>query len=248
MNSNSEYFTDYDIIEILSPRWWEVNLISINVIVFILIIGYLLKGNKQNFILAYILAGIFSIDILANHTYQLQLSIWDVQKSVPLHFCGISYILSVIFLLKPNQYIFELIIYWGIPGAIHAFLTPQFEFGTTGYLFWRFYLSHGGLLLTALYGFSILNYRPRVMSWWRIFLHTQFLLLGVALFNYIFKSNYMFLCEPPLANNPFVIGTWPWYFIILEFVALIHLIIVYFLFKKKDKQLSYSQIKKVSNN
>ena len=32
----------------------------------------------------------------------------------------------------------------------------------------------------------------------------------------------MYLCIKPIANNPLLIGKWPWYFLGIEIVAIIH--------------------------
>ena len=41
----------------------------------------------------------------------------------------------------------------------------------------------------------------------------------------------MYLLELPIADNPFVIGSWPSYLLILLFAVFIHSIIIYLPFK-----------------
>jgi len=38
-------------------------------------------------------------------------------------------------------------------------------------------------------------------------------------------------------NNPFIIGEWPWYILILEAVGLLHFLIVYLPFGLKYKKI-----------
>jgi uncharacterized membrane protein YwaF len=45
--------------------------------------------------------------------------------------------------------------------------------------------------------------------------------------NYLIGSNYMFLCERPLVDNPLIIGKWPWYIISFEVAAIVHFLLIY---------------------
>ncbi len=56
--------------------------------------------------------------------------------------------------------------------------------------------------------------------------------LVIAALNYILNSNYMFLCQKPLANNPLIIGEWPWYILGFEIAGIIHILLFYMGFRK----------------
>ena len=45
----------------------------------------------------------------------------------------------------------------------------------------------------------------------------------------------MYLSAKPDVSNPFLIGEWPYYILILEVVALVHFLIFYLPFTKKIK-------------
>ena len=45
----------------------------------------------------------------------------------------------------------------------------------------------------------------------------------------------MYLAEKPMAENPFLIGEWPWYIIILEAVMILHVVIIRLIFKTTRK-------------
>ena len=49
----------------------------------------------------------------------------------------------------------------------------------------------------------------------------------------------MFLNQKPAANNPFLIGEWPWYILGVEFVVYIFLLIIYmpFVFLNKKRNI-----------
>ena len=82
---------------------------------------------------------------------------------------------------------------------------------------------------------------PRKLAWWHSFLKLQFLVIVVGLSNYLFESNYMYLINPPIANNPLIppdssfFGEWPYYILIFELVVLVHAIIINIPFWIKSK-------------
>ena len=115
-------------------------------------------------------------------------------------------------------------------------MTPEFTNGTSGFLFYEYYLSHGGIILSAIYLTWILGMRPRKGSWWRVFLWSQLLLPIIGFINGNLSANYMYLCIRPIVNNPLLIGKWPWYLLIIELMALIHFFIVYLPFVNLNRQ------------
>ena len=69
--------------------------------------------------------------------------------------------------------------------------------------------------------------RPKIGAWWKVFLRSQILLPVIGLINWILDANYMYLCNKPIANNPFIMGEWPWYILIIELTVLLHFLIIY---------------------
>ena len=57
-----------------------------------------------------------------------------------------------------------------------------------------------------------------------------------ALANVLLDSNYMYLSEKPIANNPFILGEWPWYILGFQFVGILHFLILYSPFYKMNKK------------
>ena len=45
-------------------------------------------------------------------------------------------------------------------------------------------------------------------------------------------GNYMYVNKKPIADNPFLLGDWPYYIFVLELVALAHFYIIYLSFYK----------------
>jgi len=216
----------HDTIEIFGSLWWQSNIITLSIIFFLLVVGRLIHFNGREK-LAKIIGIILIFRSVGVHFFWDHLGIWTIESSLPLHLCGLSAILSGVVLFWRNQLAYECLYYWGIIGAFHSLLTPEFTMGNEGLLFYEYYLSHGGIILSALYLTWVLGMKPREGSWLKIFIFSQILIPSIGLVNMLINANYMYLCDKPIVNNPFLIGDWPWYIIGVEFAAILHFIIAY---------------------
>ena len=216
----------HETLEIFNQVWWQTNFITIGVILIFLLLGkHAYPENKQ--CLAKIIGTILIFRTVGVHFYWDYLGIWNIESSLPLHLCGLSAILSGLVLFWRKQLAYECLYFWGISGAFHSLLTPEFTMGSSGLLFYEYYLSHGGIILSAIYLTWILGMKPRKGSWWKIFIWSQLLIPIIGIINWSLNANYMYLCAKPIAINPLLIGEWPWYLLGLEFAAIVHFFIIY---------------------
>lgn len=216
----------HETIPTFGSLWWQANVPTVAVIIGLIVAGKRLPPRYRER-LAVVLAAVLIARVILIHPYLVYLGRWRVQSSLPLHMCGLSAILSGVVLLWRNQRAYEFLFYWGIPGAFHSLLTPEFTSGRAGLLFTEYFISHGGIIASALYLTLVLEMKPRKGSWWKIALWSQPVLLVIGAANWVLDSNYMYLCQKPLANNPFVMGDWPWYLVGLQIAGLLHLLAVY---------------------
>ena len=167
--------------------------------------------------------------------YNLYNGYWTIQQNIPAHLCSISTFLCIIYLFNKNQLLGEFVYYWGLLGGIHALLTPEFNIGIKGYNFYSYFIEHAGLLLVVIYSIIHNGFVPRPKSWLVIFGYSQLVVLSVGILNYAIGTNYMFLRARPSANNPFIIGDWPFYLISFEIAAISHFWLFYLPFARKRK-------------
>jgi hypothetical integral membrane protein (TIGR02206 family) len=140
---------------------------------------------------------------------------------LPLHLCDVVLWLTIFtsFTLKPWSY--ELIYYWGLAGTTMAVLTPDVSTPFLSYLTIRFFIAHGGIVTTILFLTWRKLRRPRKDSHWRAFFILHLYAAAIGLFNFVFKTNYFFLCEKP--GEPSLLdsmGPWPVYLIVADAVGL----------------------------
>ena len=226
--------TDHYTITTFTQEWWTVNLISFSVIALFIYLGKMLDSEKRDYLTKFIATVLILRTVLVHPYHMFVLNDWDVTVNLPLHLCGLSAILSGLVLLYPKQMLYELLFFWGLPGAFHSFMTPEFTGGHQGILYVEFFISHGGILLSALYLTMVKGMKPRVGSWWKVFLYSQLLIPTIGFANYLLDANYMFLCEAPIVANPFIFTReWPWYILGIDMAALVHYYIVYLLSRLK---------------
>ena len=231
----------HETLEIFSMVWWQSNIVTLSIILFLLILGKWFSPENRTQLGKFI--GVILISrAVGIHFYWDYLGILTIESSLPLHLCSLSAILSGIVLFWRKQWAYECLLFWGIPSAVHSLLTPEFTFGTHGFLFYEYYLSHGGIILSAIYLTWVFGMKPRQGSWLKIFLYSQILLPFIAFINWIFNANYMFLCTKPIANNPFLIGEWPWYLLSIELAGLLHFFIIYLPFGLKYRTASTKNV------
>ena len=72
-----------------------------------------------------------------------------LQEHLPLHVCGMSAILSVVVLFTRNRLAYELVYFWGLAGATNAVVTPALDAGWPEFHFIQYYISHCGIVVTA---------------------------------------------------------------------------------------------------
>lgn len=227
----------HEILDPLSPIWWQTIIWSLVIIGGILVASkYLQKAQLE--LLAKVIGVILIARSILIHPYVNHVSGWNIYNNLPLHLCGLSAILSGVIMFYRKQWLYECLYFWGISGAFHSLITPEFTQGTDGLLFFEYYISHGGIILSALFCTMYLGFAPRKGSWWRIFLYSQILLPVIGGFNWLINTNYMYICAPPIVENPFIIGDFPEHLIGLEIAGLLHFALVYLPFGLKYRRAS----------
>lgn len=150
-----------------------------------------------------------------------------VREHLPLHVCGMTVLLSAATLLWRGRFTYELLYFWGLAGAANAMVTPELTEGFPHYVFFQYFLSHGGIVAAALFATWGLGMRPTLRSLVRAFVAMNAMAAAIACVNLVLDSNYMYLCEAPVTASPFLFLPWPWYILWLEVLALVFFGLLY---------------------
>lgn len=174
--------------------------------------------------ISYLLASMLLINEVTHWGYRLAEVGWSrfVENHLPLHACGIAVLATAATLLFRSQRAYEIAFFWGVVGSSNAVITPGWQAGDfPDYHFFQYFISHSGIVAGALFATWGLKMRPTLGGMFRSFAFLNLFALGIAFFNLIFDSNYMYLSGPPSGTiSPFFFAPWPWYLPILEVIGL----------------------------
>ena len=151
---------------------------------------------------------------------------------LPLELCDASLWLVIVVLLTLRPAAFDVEYYWALVGASASLLTPSMA-GPSAFLATQFFADHGLIVVAALYLVWSGKARPRPGSVGRSMLTLNLYAAAVGLFDFVFKTNYMYLRVKPAAQTLLdILGPWPWYLASCEVLALILFLLLYLPFRR----------------
>jgi hypothetical integral membrane protein (TIGR02206 family) len=125
------------------------------------------------------------------------------EQSLPLHFCNLANLVSLVALWKKPRWSQSLLYFWAFGLSTWAFLTPSLAEGPALPQFWVFWIYHIFILFAILWCLVIDRFRPT----WRDFRQSLTISLGYLVFLFIIDRingwNYGFAGEAmPLQPSP----------------------------------------------
>ncbi|MFQ6608268.1 MAG: TIGR02206 family membrane protein [Fidelibacterota bacterium] len=199
-----------------------IAIIQITVLVYVRSFATAKGKNGVRWLLA---LGLLGHEVLRN-TYLVLDNNWDFQTKLPLHLCGLNLFLVAYILLSKDFRAFPLAYFWAI-GAIHSILTPNIAYDFPSYYYVEFFFGHSLTILGVLFLMVTTPLRPTFKSL-HFSLLISFLVMGVVgFFNWLFNTNYMYLCQAPEGDN--LTGLFPTenYLLILIVVGIVHFYLFY---------------------
>jgi hypothetical integral membrane protein (TIGR02206 family) len=152
---------------------------------------------------------------------------------LPLELCDASLVLAIIALLTLSPAVFDVAYYWGLAGASMSLLTPNLPESSPVYLSVQFFLDHGLIVTGILYLVWSRQARPRPGSVGRAMLAVNIFAAIIGTFDFIFKTDYMFLRAKPLTVSLLTfLGPWPWYIVAGEGVGFALFLLLYLPFRQ----------------
>lgn len=183
--------------------------------------------------LRYGLASILLLDLALHYAYMAAHGQFSFPESLPLDLCDATMFLTVIVLFTLNRAIFDLAYYGAIGGSTMALLTPDLAQSSSLFLKVHFFVVHGFIAIAILYLVWSRLARPRPGSVGRALLALNIYAAFIGTFNYIFKTDFMYLCAKPQdVTLMTVLGPWPWYILSCEGIALVLFLLLYLPFRQ----------------
>lgn len=159
---------------------------------------------------------------------------WAFPGYLPLQLCDITLITTGLAALTTRQRLFEFSYYGGLVGAGMALLTPDLWGPGWNFRNVHFFVAHGLIVITLVVLTATRRMRPLPGSVWRTLLVLNVVALFVGIFDFVFRTNYMYLREKPMAGSLMdLLGPWPWYLLGCEALALGLFWLLWLPFRKK---------------
>ena len=213
-------------IPMFSPLWWG----GIGPVLACIAVGLTMGRGLTREQIGAVSTGLAVVGLVRlplAHGWWVSAGVWNIQEYLPLHMCSLSFLFAIALLLWPRQLLYEFVYYWGISGTLHALVTPALTLGLGPIEVFDHFFSHGYTMFVALWATFVMGMSPRPGSWWRVLLWTQLVLPVIGGINWLLGANYMFLRAPPPADNPFIMGEFPWHILGYQFAAALHLLLLY---------------------
>jgi hypothetical integral membrane protein (TIGR02206 family) len=139
---------------------------------------------------------------------------YELDFDLPLHLTDAVTVVAAVALWTRRPLTFELTWFWGLTASLLAILTPDLgaDDRFPSFFYWHYFVTHGGVVVAAVFlGVGLgLSARPGAVG--RIFLATLAWAAVAALGNLLTGGNYMFFREKPDAATLLdYMGPWPWY-------------------------------------
>ncbi len=163
-----------------------------------------LNSSKVNEVFARWLGWVMLVYFVLKHLYgPFGLGeAWQIW--LPLHMCQLGHMLIIYCLLTGKRGFYVSILYfWTFAGASMALLTPDLLYGWPDPNYIMYMITHGLLLLGALYLTVVEGLRPSAADIWKVLKVSIYVMLAVLPLNYVIGggANYMYLRFPPVAGS-----------------------------------------------
>lgn len=169
-------------------------------------------------VVRYTLAAMLLVAQAVWYVWHIAWGLANRHTMLPLHACTVTLVAMIVLLLTGWRALYPWCYFLGIGGALQGVLTP--DSGMYGFPHIRFFqviLSHGGLVLAAVYLTVVEGFRPTGHDLGRTLIAIQLYALLAGIVNVLLGTNFMYLAsKPPTASLLDLFGPWPWYLFALD--------------------------------
>ena len=191
-----------------------------------------LRKKRTNLAIRLIIAFLLLSSEISFHTWFAFHHEWSIKTNLPLQLSSISLFLATALVLTKKKSLFPITYFAGSSSALLAMVTPDLgPYAFPHFRFFHFFIAHGGIILATWFMITVEKTIPSYRSLWLSFAGLNLYVFLLFLLNLVLGSNYMFLMNEPESHTIIAyLGSWPFYLITLEGVAIVVFHLLYFPF------------------
>lgn len=166
---------------------------------------------------------------IAYHAWRLSIGTWTPKEMLPFHLCSVMVWFGGFLLLTRKQWLYDFLYLLGIAGALQALLTPDIgQYGPPHARFFQFFISHGLIVLTAVWATAVEGMRPTWSSVWRVAIGANLYAVAVFFINLAVGSNYLFINRKPSSKSVLdALPAWPGYLPFIEAIGWVFVLLFF---------------------
>lgn len=178
--------------------------------------------------LGLILAGLTFSSLIIETLVKSWEGTYDFLTDLPLFLCDlVAIVLPFVLYVRHRKWI-GILYFWAMAGTVQALITPELEHGFPSFHFFRYFITHAGIVTTILYTVVVWQIRITWKDFFNAVLYAQFYLLAVHLINTLLGSNYSYTIHKPFSTSLLdLFGPWPWYILGGELLMVILFLLVF---------------------
>ena len=234
----AEYLNNYNSFELFGLSHWTAILIFIFLLIFLPFYSKSHLSINQQKSLGNILGFLIFINFPIWVLLEFIGGSFDVKLHLPLHLCRFANLLLPFVMLRRNEFLFQILFYWGLSGMFQAIITPDIVQDFPHFHYFRFFIGHHLMIVALMYVIIVYKMKPTIEGLKNSFFGLNLFLVIAFLANILLDANYFWIMEkPPTGSLLDYMGPWPWYILTAEFLALAHFGLAYFIFILLKKYL-----------
>ena len=160
-------------------------------------------SQYQQLLTSRIIAIIISCWVILYDLILLNLGKFNYKTDLPLDICNLMGLLIPFLMWSPSMQLFPHLYFYIMAGTTQAVFVPYLFDGFPNFVFIKFWVVHGGLIVYILYVAVVWKFKLTLKDIWRSFLLLQLYGLLIYLTNKQIGANYIFLVQKPPTNSIF---------------------------------------------
>jgi hypothetical integral membrane protein (TIGR02206 family) len=197
------------------------HLAALSTVIFVCLLLFFFRHQfspRYRLLFRWIVAILLVANELAYHVWNVYSGLWSAQTMLPLNICSVLVFASAFMLAARSYPVYEFCYFLGIGAASQVLVNPDLGvIQFPHFLFFQTSISHGLVVIAAVYMTVVENFRPYPKSLLKVALGMNAYLLLMVVVNHWLGSNYLYIARKP--DTPTLLdllGPWPWYILGME--------------------------------